>query len=135
MRAMRVPIVLQRLALHDDEGQELPASVVAFPEGVPEVRDVRFLGSVQNLRHGLHSWTVQAVEDDGGLVLVDRQSLGQLAWTPRSQNHHFGGRNSGISGSFVLLLWALATTQRRIKGHTPRTSQTWIRQRIHLDQR
>ena len=127
MRAMRVPVVLQRLALQDDEGQELPASVVAYAEGVPEVRDVRFLGSVQDLRQGLHSWTVQSVADDGGLVLVDRQPLGQLAWTPRSQKHHFGGRTSGISGSFVLLQLALAPTQRRIKGRAPRTSQTWIR--------
>ena len=133
MKAMRVPVVLQRLALQDDEGQELPASVVAFPEGVPEVRDVRFLGSVQDLRHGLHSWAVQAVQDDGGLVLVGRQSLGQRAWTPVAQT--VGRGNSGISCSFVYLRGALATPEGRVKGQTPRTSQTWVRQRTHLDQR
>ena len=81
IRAMRVPVVLQRLTIHDQVGQD-PSTIVAVPEGFPEVRCVRDLGSWNDLRYGSQSWSVQKVEENGSLVLADQRPLGQLAWTP-----------------------------------------------------
>ena len=44
LKSMRVPLVLQRLAL-EDAARQLSESVVAVPEGSPAVRDVRQLGA------------------------------------------------------------------------------------------
>lgn len=82
MKRMQVPLVLQRLTLCDcATGQDLPQSVIAFPEGNPEVQDVRTLGSWADLRRRSHSWSVEAITDEGSLRLTARQSLGQLVWT------------------------------------------------------
>ena len=81
MKLMRVPLVMQRLTLCDDLGQDLPLRIAAVPEGHPEVQDVRTLGSWQDLRHRLHAWSVETISEDGSLVLTGRKCLGQLAWT------------------------------------------------------
>ena len=81
MKLMRAPLVLQRLTLCDNPGQDLPLTLAAVPEGHPEVQDVRMLGSWQDLRHRLHAWSVETISDDGSLVLSCRTCMGQLAWT------------------------------------------------------
>ena len=81
MKLMRVPLVLQRLTLCDNPGQDLPLTLAAVPEGHPEVQDVRMLGSWQDLRHRLHAWSVETLSDDGSLVFTGRKCMGQLAWT------------------------------------------------------
>lgn len=87
IRRMRVPLVLQRLALHGRDHQESPTSVLAVPEGFPEALDCKSLASWRDLRYGLHSWAVQGVTDHGGLVLEGRRPLGQLAWCSDSVIH------------------------------------------------
>ena len=85
IKAMRVPVVLQRLAVSHDEGQGLPPTLTAEPEGSPEVRDVRVLGSFKDLRRGLSVWSVQAITDNGKLDLMDRRRVSTLTWTVHSR--------------------------------------------------
>lgn len=86
LRGMRVPVVLQRLAVCVDEGQDLPPSLTADPEGFPEVRDVRILGSLRDLRRGLHVWSVHAVAATGSLELVDRRCVSSFSWTVNAES-------------------------------------------------
>ena len=90
MKLMRVPLVLQRLTIFGDPGQDLPLTLAAVPEGHPEVQDVRLLGSWHDLRHRLHAWSVETISDDGSLVCTGRKCTGQLAWTFASVMHSQG---------------------------------------------
>lgn len=97
IKFMRVPVVLQRLSLPIADGQEVLSSVIAVPEGFPEVQDVKTLGSWRDLRHRLHSWTVQSVTGTGGLVLMGRQPLGSLAWSSASVFTNLGAKEAMVA--------------------------------------
>ena len=81
IKSMRIPVVLQRLALESPDGHSEEAVLFAVPEGVPEAYDIRTFGSYKDLLRGLRVWKVAAITDVGHLQLVDRRLPRNLDWT------------------------------------------------------
>jgi len=81
MRLMRVPLVLQRLAIVGDRPGPEAATALAHLEGVTEVADLKLLGSWADMRRGLRIWSlVGAIHADGALELVDPQLVRDVQW-------------------------------------------------------
>ena len=125
MKRMHCPIVLQRLTLCDGTagGQDLPQSVIAFPEGHPEVQDVRTFGSWRDLRRRSHGWSVEAVTDDGSLRLTARQSLGQLVWTHQSCCPLWVNRRL-VSSRIVSIRWVSSSVAGEHQSEAANSKQT-----------
>jgi len=81
MRLMRVPLVLQRLAIAGERPGAQATRGLAHLEGTPEVVDLKQLGTWADTWRRLRIWKLGGVTAAGALRLVEPRIAADVRWT------------------------------------------------------